>query len=145
VSSQQRQHCVKQCQPYPTWRGAGKIHWRNTLEQLDVVGPKSLGVCLLTSAFIGMVFTIQFIRCVLPGDVVSPRPTAHAPRLDWKREDEGNLDRLIFSRHSSTSSEGRISVCVDFLIPVLAARAGAASSSAACGICTARNQCNELL
>ena len=40
----------------------GKIHWRNTLEQLNIVGPKSLGVCLLTSAFIGMVFTIQFIR-----------------------------------------------------------------------------------
>ncbi len=41
---------------------AGKVHWRNTLEQLNIVGPKSLGVCLLTSAFIGMVFTIQFIR-----------------------------------------------------------------------------------
>lgn len=40
----------------------GKVHWRNTLEQLKIVGPKSLGVCLLTSAFIGMVFTIQFIR-----------------------------------------------------------------------------------
>jgi ABC transport permease subunit len=40
----------------------GKIHTRNTLEQLNVVGPKSLGVCLLTSAFVGMVFTIQFIR-----------------------------------------------------------------------------------
>jgi ABC transport permease subunit len=40
----------------------GKIHWRNTLDQLNVVGPKSLGVCLLTSAFVGMVFTIQFIR-----------------------------------------------------------------------------------
>jgi len=40
----------------------GKIHWKNTLEQLNLVGPKSLGVCLLTSAFVGMVFTIQFIR-----------------------------------------------------------------------------------
>ena len=40
----------------------GKIHYRNTLDQLNVVGPKSLGVCLLTSAFVGMVFTIQFIR-----------------------------------------------------------------------------------
>jgi ABC-type transporter Mla maintaining outer membrane lipid asymmetry permease subunit MlaE len=41
---------------------AGKIHWKNTIEQLDMVGPRSLGVCLLTAAFVGMVFTIQFIR-----------------------------------------------------------------------------------
>lgn len=41
---------------------AGKIHWKNTMEQLNMVGPRSLGVCLLTAAFVGMVFTIQFIR-----------------------------------------------------------------------------------
>ena len=29
-----------------------------------MVGPRSLGVCLLTAAFVGMVFTIQFIRWV---------------------------------------------------------------------------------
>ncbi|PPD67593.1 hypothetical protein GOBAR_DD35530 [Gossypium barbadense] len=40
----------------------GKVHWRNTLQQLERVGPKSVGVCLLTSAFVGMVFTIQFVR-----------------------------------------------------------------------------------
>ncbi|EFN53682.1 hypothetical protein CHLNCDRAFT_10117, partial [Chlorella variabilis] len=40
----------------------GKIHWKNTLDQLNMVGPRSLGVCLLTAAFVGMVFTIQFIR-----------------------------------------------------------------------------------
>ncbi|KAL7113073.1 hypothetical protein ACP275_04G040800 [Erythranthe tilingii] len=40
----------------------GKIHWKNTLQQLKRVGPKSLGVCLLTSAFVGMAFTIQFVR-----------------------------------------------------------------------------------
>ncbi|GFY83654.1 trigalactosyldiacylglycerol 1 [Actinidia rufa] len=40
----------------------GKVHWRNTLQQLERVGPKSLGVCLLTSAFVGMAFTIQFVR-----------------------------------------------------------------------------------
>ncbi|RZB45002.1 protein TRIGALACTOSYLDIACYLGLYCEROL 1, chloroplastic-like isoform X1 [Glycine soja] len=40
----------------------GKIHWRNTLQQLERVGPKSVGVCLLTSAFVGMAFTIQFVR-----------------------------------------------------------------------------------
>ena len=40
----------------------GKVHWKNTQDQLNLVGPKSLGVCLLTSAFVGMVFTIQFIR-----------------------------------------------------------------------------------
>ncbi|KAF5735493.1 putative Inner membrane protein yrbE [Tripterygium wilfordii] len=40
----------------------GKIHWRNTLQQLERVGPKSVAVCLLTSAFVGMAFTIQFVR-----------------------------------------------------------------------------------
>lgn len=40
----------------------GKIHWKNTLQQLERVGPKSVGVCLLTSAFVGMAFTIQFVR-----------------------------------------------------------------------------------
>jgi len=40
----------------------GKIHWRNTLDQLQLVGPKSLGVALLTAGFVGMVFTIQFVR-----------------------------------------------------------------------------------
>ncbi len=29
------------------------------MEQLRLVGPKSLGVALLTSGFVGMVFTIQ--------------------------------------------------------------------------------------
>lgn len=46
----------------PLLLGAGKVHWKNTLEQLSMVGPRSLGVCLLTAAFVGMVFTIQFIR-----------------------------------------------------------------------------------
>lgn len=41
---------------------AGKIHWRNTYEQLKLVGPKSLGVALLTAGFVGMVFTIQVGR-----------------------------------------------------------------------------------
>lgn len=41
---------------------AGKIHWKNTIEQLKLAGPKSLGVCLLTASFIGMCFTIQFVR-----------------------------------------------------------------------------------
>ncbi|XP_059439853.1 protein TRIGALACTOSYLDIACYLGLYCEROL 1, chloroplastic-like isoform X2 [Corylus avellana] len=40
----------------------GKVHWRNTLQQLERVGPRSVGVCLLTSAFVGMAFTIQFVR-----------------------------------------------------------------------------------
>lgn len=40
----------------------GKVHWRNTLQQLERVGPKSVGVCLLTAVFIGMAFTIQFVR-----------------------------------------------------------------------------------
>lgn len=40
----------------------GKVHRRNTLQQLERVGPRSVGVCLLTSAFVGMAFTIQFVR-----------------------------------------------------------------------------------
>lgn len=40
----------------------GKVHWKNTLQQLERVGPKSVGVCLLTAAFVGMAFTIQFVR-----------------------------------------------------------------------------------
>lgn len=32
---------------------------RNTVEQLKLVGPRSLGVALLTAGFVGMVFTIQ--------------------------------------------------------------------------------------
>ncbi|OVA20113.1 Permease domain [Macleaya cordata] len=63
--------------PRPLWRGLsvlilagqvitrllkGKIHKRNTLQQLERVGPRSVGVCLLTSSFVGMAFTIQFVR-----------------------------------------------------------------------------------
>ncbi|KAL3677151.1 hypothetical protein R1sor_027099 [Riccia sorocarpa] len=40
----------------------GKIHVRNSVQQLSIVGPRSLGVCLLTASFVGMVFTIQFVR-----------------------------------------------------------------------------------
>lgn len=40
----------------------GNIHWKNTLQQLERVGPKSVGVCLLTAAFVGMAFAIQFVR-----------------------------------------------------------------------------------
>lgn len=40
----------------------GKIHSRNVFQQLEVVGPGSTGVCLLTAAFVGMAFTIQFVR-----------------------------------------------------------------------------------
>ncbi|KAJ9701259.1 hypothetical protein PVL29_006557 [Vitis rotundifolia] len=40
----------------------GKVHWVNTLQQLERVGPRSVGVCLLTAAFVGMAFTIQFVR-----------------------------------------------------------------------------------
>ncbi|XP_026659676.2 protein TRIGALACTOSYLDIACYLGLYCEROL 1, chloroplastic [Phoenix dactylifera] len=63
--------------PRPLWRGlsalviagqvvrralAGRVHRRNTLQQLERVGPRSAGVCLLTAAFVGMAFTIQFVR-----------------------------------------------------------------------------------
>ncbi len=39
-----------------------KIHWRNTMEQMAMAGPESLGIALLTAGFVGMVFTIQVAR-----------------------------------------------------------------------------------
>lgn len=41
---------------------SGKVHRRNTLEQLAIVGPDSLVVALITGATVGMVFTIQVAR-----------------------------------------------------------------------------------
>jgi phospholipid/cholesterol/gamma-HCH transport system permease protein len=40
----------------------GKIHRRNTLEQMAIVGPDSLMIALVTAGFVGMVFTIQVAR-----------------------------------------------------------------------------------
>ncbi|MDJ0736053.1 MAG: MlaE family lipid ABC transporter permease subunit [Nostocaceae cyanobacterium] len=40
----------------------GKIHRRNTLEQMAVVGPDSVFIALLTALFVGAVFTIQVAR-----------------------------------------------------------------------------------
>jgi phospholipid/cholesterol/gamma-HCH transport system permease protein len=40
----------------------GKIHRRNTLEQLAAVGPDSLFIALVTAVFVGAVFTIQVAR-----------------------------------------------------------------------------------
>jgi len=39
-----------------------RIHRRNTLEQMALVGPASLLIALTTAAFVGMVFTIQVAR-----------------------------------------------------------------------------------
>jgi phospholipid/cholesterol/gamma-HCH transport system permease protein len=41
---------------------AGKIHRRNTWDQMAAVGPESLLIALLTATFVGMVFTIQVAR-----------------------------------------------------------------------------------
>ncbi|MCU0517154.1 MAG: MlaE family lipid ABC transporter permease subunit [Oscillatoria sp. Prado101] len=41
---------------------AGKIHRRNTLDQMAAVGPESLLIALLTATFVGLVFTIQVAR-----------------------------------------------------------------------------------
>lgn len=52
-----------------------------------MVGPRSLGVCLLTAAFVGMVFTIQFIRWVAllahkyPWYACASRPVVGGPFL----------------------------------------------------------------
>lgn len=40
----------------------GKVHRRNTIEQMVSVGPESLVVVLITASFVGMVFTIQVAR-----------------------------------------------------------------------------------
>ncbi|HEY9698306.1 MAG TPA: MlaE family lipid ABC transporter permease subunit [Trichocoleus sp.] len=40
----------------------GKIHRRNTLDQMVAVGPASVLIALITAAFVGMVFTIQVSR-----------------------------------------------------------------------------------
>jgi phospholipid/cholesterol/gamma-HCH transport system permease protein len=40
----------------------GKLHRRNTLDQMAAVGPDSLLISLVTAVFVGMVFTIQVAR-----------------------------------------------------------------------------------
>lgn len=40
----------------------GRIHRRNTIEQMTIVGPDSLLIALLIAATVGMVFTIQVAR-----------------------------------------------------------------------------------
>ena len=39
-----------------------RIHYRNTKEQMAIVGPDSLIIALVTATFVGMVFTIQVAR-----------------------------------------------------------------------------------
>ncbi|GBF81792.1 MlaE family lipid ABC transporter permease subunit [Aphanothece sacrum] len=39
-----------------------RIHRRNTLEQMSIVGPESVTIALVTAGFVGMVFTIQVAR-----------------------------------------------------------------------------------
>ena len=38
------------------------MNWEQTIQQIARVGPQTLGVSLLTSSFVGMVFTIQFCK-----------------------------------------------------------------------------------
>jgi phospholipid/cholesterol/gamma-HCH transport system permease protein len=40
----------------------GKIHRRNVLEQMAMIGPESLTIALVTAIFVGMVFTIQVAK-----------------------------------------------------------------------------------
>ena len=39
-----------------------KLNMQQTLQQIARVGPDTLGVAMLTSSFVGMVFTIQFCK-----------------------------------------------------------------------------------
>ena len=47
------------------------INFFNILEQMKLVGPDSLSICLLTAFFIGMVFTLQVVKEFLYLDAVS--------------------------------------------------------------------------
>lgn len=40
----------------------GRIHRRNTIEQMNSVGPESISIAGVTAAFVGMVYTIQIAR-----------------------------------------------------------------------------------
>lgn len=40
----------------------GRINYNNTVEQMELVGPSSLPIALITSASVGMVFTIQVAK-----------------------------------------------------------------------------------
>ncbi len=40
----------------------GRVHHRNTVAQMNMVGPESLSIALVTAGFVGMVFTIQVAR-----------------------------------------------------------------------------------
>ncbi|MEB3159882.1 MAG: MlaE family lipid ABC transporter permease subunit [Synechocystis sp.] len=40
----------------------GRIHRRNTIEQMNSVGPASISIAVVTAAFVGMVYTIQIAR-----------------------------------------------------------------------------------
>ncbi len=40
----------------------GRIHRRNTVEQMNMVGPESITIALITASFVSMVFTIQIAR-----------------------------------------------------------------------------------
>jgi phospholipid/cholesterol/gamma-HCH transport system permease protein len=40
----------------------GRIHRRNTIEQMNSVGPESISIAVVTAAFVGMVYTIQIAR-----------------------------------------------------------------------------------
>lgn len=39
-----------------------RLHWRNTLEQMSIVGTESIPIALITAAFVGGVFTIQVAK-----------------------------------------------------------------------------------
>ena len=47
---------------YRCARQPRRVNWEQTLQQIARVGPQTLGVSLLTSSFVGMVFTIQFCK-----------------------------------------------------------------------------------
>lgn len=73
---------------------AGKIHWRNTRDQLQLVGPKSLGVALLTAGFVGMVFTIQVSDTTIRHDNNSSHTRTTHCRIEYSPANEDSADRV---------------------------------------------------
>ena len=39
----------------------GKLHWRNTLQQMSKIGVNSIGLVFVSSVFVGAVFTVQVV------------------------------------------------------------------------------------
>ena len=95
---------------------SGKIHRRNTLDQMSAVGPESLVIALVTAGFVGAVFTIQVARefinfgaTTAVGGVFSPsiKPVnlhPYSPLLCW----QGELVQLLPQKLAQCASLSKL-------------------------------------